>query len=70
VGKRLGKRSPNTMFYMYHCILGPPGAGKPHLQLLTWHLLSTLRPGSGNWKQEQSCVTGTLGILARQPLCC
>ena len=35
MGKRLRKRSPNTMFYMYH--LAPPGAGKPHLQLLTWH---------------------------------
>ena len=35
---------------------GGTRARKPHLQLLTWHLLSTLRPGSGNWKQEQSSL--------------
>jgi hypothetical protein len=50
VGKRLGKRSPNTMFYMY---LRAPGRRKASLAI------AYLAPCVlGNWKHEQegACI--------------
>jgi len=53
VGKRLGKRSPNTMFYMYKMYLRAPGRRKASLAI------AYLAPCVlGNWKHEQegACI--------------